>query len=581
MKFNRITLEQGIFILALLLAILIRAINLNSAALSEYEAEQAVEALQISEGEDAALTAGPAYPLLTGAVFYIFSANNLFARFWPAVAGISLLGLALILRSKAGMLAALVFSLGLALDPGLVAVSRLAGGPMLAAGFGLLALGFILIKRPAHTGICAALAALSGPAALHGLSHILLASGIGFYLVKRGSLIPFSVDNETPTASSGYGIGLVSGGAAVLVAGTLFFKVPEGLGAAAGIIPVYIAGWFDPPTVPAARLLAALLVYQPLGIVLAAAASVHAWRRKSTFMQWVSIWAISALAMVLVYPARQESDLIWVLVPVWLLAAWEIASHIRIDDIDQLPAAGQATLILILFALGWLNLAGLGTLGGDSQSFRLRWMIIGGMLFLAGITFLLVGLGWSYKTARRGLVWGLLVALGVYTLSNLGGIVFERSNGEQDLWNPAPVIRQADELLATLNTLSVLNTGMQNSLDVVVTSSEASLRWALRDWSRTKFLTGAVPGEDPTIIINTEGQAAPGLAVSYRGQDFAWWVSPAWGGALPEDWARWVVFRTSPEQVKHIILWARVDAFPGGVANQPAGEGESTLEDSP
>jgi hypothetical protein len=166
-------------------------------------------------------------------------------------------------------------------------------------------------------------------------------------------------------------------------------------------------------------------------------------------------------------------------------------------------------------------------------------------------------------------------------LGNLGGIVYVRSNGEQDLWNPAPVIRQVDELLDTLNVLSDLNKGMRNSLDVIVTSPEASLRWVLRDWPGAKFVTGVIPGENPSAIINAEDQPAPSLAASYRGQDFAWWISPAWDGALPNDWARWVVFRSSPEQVRHIILWARADTFPGGAASQLAGESESTPADSP
>ena len=47
----------------------------------------------------------------------------------------------------------------------------------------------------------------------------------------------------------------------------------------------------------------------------------------------------------------------------------------------------------------------------------------------------------------------------------------------------------------------------------------------------------------------------------------AWRIKPGWQGGLPMDWLawpRWLVFRDAPQQVEHLILWARSDLFPGG-----------------
>jgi hypothetical protein len=180
------------------------------------------------------------------------------------------------------------------------------------------------------------------------------------------------------------------------------------------------------------------------------------------------------------------------------------------------------------------------------------------------VTSILIGLGWSSSAAKHGLVWGLIAGLGIYGLANTWWISQSRPNGELELWYPPPAIRQETELLATLNGLSEAETGIPNEIDIAVTSTAPSLRWALRNWQNSRYLTGVISGELPAVIISGSEDAAPALAGSYRGQDFAWRINPGWQGALPMDWPRWLVFRDAPQQVEHIILWARSDIFPGG-----------------
>jgi hypothetical protein len=133
------------------------------------------------------------------------------------------------------------------------------------------------------------------------------------------------------------------------------------------------------------------------------------------------------------------------------------------------------------------------------------------------------------------------------------------------------VIRQERQFLVTLGDLSEWTTGLRNSLDVVVTSPDASLRWALRDWANAEFLTSVPTGNMPSAVIGSQEQPEPGLAASYSGQDFSWWILPDWGGILPQDWVNWIVSRNSPQQIRHIILWARTDIFPGGTTITDAG----------
>ncbi|HLE16092.1 MAG TPA: hypothetical protein VI776_15195 [Anaerolineales bacterium] len=564
----------------LLLAIGARFYRLGAAPLSDFEAERALQALQVARGEQVALGPGPAYPLLTGTLFSLFDESNFLARLLPALAGSLLVILPLIFVTEIGLVPALVITLGLALDPGLVAISRLAGGPILALSLELLAVGFLLRRRLILAGICAGLALLAGPAAVQGAVILGVTYFAGKWLIRGPDWLPGGHPLE-PVSRSDRNKGLVAGGAVVLAAGTLFFLFPQGLSSMAASIPAYLSGWLQPSGIPPMRLVAALIFYNPLVLVFGLLAAGRGWLGGDARIKWLSLWALIALLLTLVYPGRQVSDLVWVLVPLWTMAGIEIVRDLSVEKKDRLPVLGQAALIMILLALAWINLAGVSQSAGDIQSIRLRWAVIGGTVLLGFVTTLLVSLGWTRQIALSGLAWGLVAGLGLFGFANLWNATQVHPNGEQELWYPEPVTGQADLFVKTLGDLSMWRTGMRDTLDITVLSSQPSVRWALRNWPQARYLSGPLPGELPSVIVNTEGQPEPNLSAGYRGQDFAWWVYPAWQGALPPDWARWLVFRAAPQQPVHLILWARADLFPGGVLGPEGGAPAEQEQEAP
>jgi len=484
-------------------------------------------------------------------------------------------------RDILGRPAAVILAFGFALDPGLVAISRLAGGPMFSLGFGLLALGFLYQKKLIWSGILGGLALLGGPTIWHGVLIFLFAWFIGKLVFKQSFTEIFATPEAYPENAHAIRNGLLAGGGVVLLAGTLAFWSPQGLSNLALTIPVYLRGWLAVSGVSLTQLIAALLIYQPLAIIFGISGSIRSWLESKPFPRWLSLWAVSSLVIVLVYPGRQVYDLVWVLIPLWALAAIEIGQSLSIDKRDQLPALGQASLIFLLLALAWINLAGLDQNPAD-QTFRLRWAVILGTLALCLVTTVLVGLGWSASAAKHGLVWGLIAGLGVYGLANTWWVSQLRPNGENELWYPPPAIRQEKELITTLEGLSEANTGIPNEIDIAVTNTAPSLQWALRNYSNSQFSTSPIAGELPSIIISGSEESAPALAGSYRGQDFAWRIKPGWQGGLPMGWLawpRWLVFRDAPQQVEHLILWARSDLFPGG--EMLPTDDEAPLEDTP
>jgi hypothetical protein len=139
-----------------------------------------------------------------------------------------------------------------------------------------------------------------------------------------------------------------------------------------------------------------------------------------------------------------------------------------------------------------------------------------------------------------------------------------RDPGRVELWRPVPDSADAGLLMKTLDDLSSWNTGEVASLDVTLALDAPALRWELRDYPGLNV----VPEGDkllisgsPSIVITRDRIQEPSLAASYRGQDFAFDSYPGWGGALPPNFARWLVFRLAPQRVDQVILWARVDLF--------------------
>ena len=210
--------------------------------------------------------------------------------------------------------------------------------------------------------------------------------------------------------------GLLAFGVTVLVAGLLFLRVPQGLGALAQTIPDYLNGWLKPGEVPALRLPAALLVYQPLALLFGLVAAVRGWMaarsglRSAYLALLLSLWALVALLLAFIYPARQVADLGWTLIPLWALAAMEISRHLpaREDLPTRLVALGLSGLVLLLMVISWVNLLTLVRMNGNPL---LYGAVIAGALFMAVIAALLVAMGWSYPAARLGLIGALLFGL--------------------------------------------------------------------------------------------------------------------------------------------------------------------------
>ena len=580
MRIRPLTLEDGLYLLFFGLALVLRLFNLGAAPLTDAEANWALQALDLARGEQPHIGPQAAYVLMTGLSFALFNATNFLARLLPALAGGLLILLPALLRPLLGKTnrlrwSGLVLALGLAVDPGLVALSRTAGSLMPALAFSALALALFARRKMVWTGIAAGLALLSGPALLHGMLVMALSWGAYHLVKKRSEALPQDSSEEItgrldPVAASGWRAGGLALAGTLLFAGLLFLRAPQGLGALAATLPEYLLSWVRPSGIPALRLPAALLVYQPLVVLLALLAAGRAWQalrqgeKAAHLAVGLSLWALVGLLMTMLYPARQVADLGWVLLPLWALAALELPLYFANQESRpvRLAAAGLAALLCILAVVIWMNVL---SIGRYQANLSLYWIVIGGVAVLGIISVVMVAAGWSLVSARLGVMWAASVVLGLAMLSALWGLTHLRPQAAQELWSTPPATGLADQLVETLMTLSRFNTGHDTEIEIVLLDQSPALRWALRQFPNLNRTDGLAATDAPPIVIASQAQQTPTLAQQYRGQDLIWHIYPGWESVLPPNVAAWLAFRQAPQATQQIILWARADVFPGGV----------------
>jgi len=555
---RKINLEHGLYAAAFILALSIRLLNLGDAALSDFEAGWAIPSWMAVAGESVEIGANPGYFIFTTLVFNLFESSNALARVWPAIVGSLLILSPYGFRRTLGRKVSLIMAFGLALDPGMLSLSRLAGGPMMAVGFSALMMVFICTGNPIWTGIFGGLALISGPSVYSGLLILLAAYGIArfakFLPKKWGAEAVEDSGIPNGLLRGQVKISLIFGVLTILLAGSLFGRYPAGLGGWGGSLAAFAQGWTHPSGVPVLQPILALVFYQPLALVFAVIATVRGWINKENRSRWLSIWVIAALVFTVIYPGRYVYDVIWAVIPLWTLAALEIVRYLKMPE-NLAAAFGQATIVFVLGALFWLVSLNL-------HSGEFTWLVLVIVPLLVVLTTFLIGMGWSWDAATSGFIWGLCLVFGSYILASAFSATQRNPNDPRELWTPPPGIEQAVLLESTLQELGLIQNGRDDWIQIVSLDDSASLRWLLRDFSDVTYVTSLDPKILSTVIITPEDGSDLSQTMAYRGQDFLWASYPGWAGALPPQWWQWVTIRQAPLQYDSLVLWARSDLFP-------------------
>ena len=569
------TLEHAFYALAVAVAVGLRFLHLGAVPLSDFEANWALQALQITQGLNPAIAPNPAYVHLTAVLFYIFGATNFLARFWPALAGSAMVLAAWPLRGRIGRIPALILAYGLAIDPGLVAMSHLAGGPMLAVAFLVFTALMWMEGRRAAAGLLAGLAILSGPSFWFGLLGIGLAWAFGSGVGRKAPSQDKDDPDQAATESNPVRfdlkearISLIWGIGTLIIVGSLFFFSPKGLPAFVASLGAFLRGWWTLSDVQLWQPLLALPAYEILPLAFGIAGAIRGIRKKDIGSLRLGIWALAALLLALLYPGKQTGDLVWALLPLWVLAATEMARFLDFQGSNRWEVAGTITVVMAFLVFGWLNLASITSMDWTSDLVHTRLWLLAAVLLLIALSLLLVGTGWSVSVARLGGVWSGLIALTLFTIAMSTGAAGLREPLTIELWQPAPRTGRVDILLNVANQISDLNRGNADQLPLTILGlNSPALSWLFRDWN-VQQVSQLPPDATPELIITPSGNLS--LAAKYRGEALVLHESAAWSKASPSDWLNWFMYRQMPLLRDDVILWVRSDLMLDSQDTSPA-----------
>jgi hypothetical protein len=569
MDSSRTTNRSWLYWLAFLIAIAFRFIQLGAAPLTDSEARLALQAFHITQGQTQLLAPQSAYILFTSIFFAVIENTNFMARIVPALAGSALIFAPYFFRQKIGSRPALILAFLFAIDPGLVALSRQSGGTILAVTFLLFAWGMWMNRRVASAGIFLGLALLSGPSIWSGF---LMLGLTGLFLQWLEPKQTEDTSSQSQSPFSEYRAAIVPLVATLLLTGTLFFTVPNGLSAALASFPAYLSGWVSPSTMTIGRTLLAFVAYELLGISLAIFSLIRGFRTNSKRILRLSLWLAVALLLSVFY--RQTNELAWAIIPLLALAALELSRAFDMYREEYMEVGVVVIAVVILVVYIWFNVSNIALnpyqvpttvpiLGVVQNP---RYFVLFGSLLILLVSIGLVALGWSARTARLGATWSFVIFFGIYSIAAAWGASGMRDPGGVELWLPDSRPLQADLLDASMAELSDMSRGpvAAEPLTIFGVSSPA-LEWVLRNYQ-----VNVVPTLDPQVappIVITSLMNDLALPSAYRGQDFIWRQTPQWDSTQNPDWLKWFVFRQLPTSDETIILWARDDLFPDAHKN--------------
>jgi len=349
----------------------------------------------------------------------------------------------------------------------------------------------------------------------------------------------------------------------VLGIGSFFFSQYQGLSAWMASLPEFLMSWFTPSGVSSLKVLAALVLSNPLINIFGVLGFLAAWRQNDQVGKIFSLWFGFSLLLVLMYPGRETADLIWVVVPLWVGTAKELVRLFQIAKSSWVVFT-LSGMVAVLITLNWLTLTGMIFQQANQRAVLLQWGLMAASLALALLAMTIVGSEWGWPSVKKGFAVGAAGMLTVYIFSAMVQGAFLGAGDPKSFWTKEFGSGQVGLLLDSIQEVSVVETGRWDSVQGAVINGNATLKWALREFIDIKYYDVYDPSKTTPVLITWEVDNYPVPLNIYRGQDFVITSTPGWTGVFPEDWISWIAFRDGPIDKQDIILWVRQDILVGG-----------------
>jgi len=581
-----VTLESLTLAVIVLSAIALRLSRLDWPPLAPAEAAAALDAARMTP-DASALDPSSAPPLSaahaawTAVLFTAFGSTDALARLMPALAGIALLGLPILLRRPLGRGGGALAGVLMAISPAFVMVSRSAGGAALAMAALALAWGVLLRtdldpgRRSGWIAALLGLAVAAGPSFFTGLLGMLLGLGLVALIRGRSQSRAWAELRTLRFAARRELVVFV----VVLVGAATCVGLQRGaFGGLAVSLTSWLQGWSRSGGIGVGTALVSLIVYEPLVLAGGIYASA-AWRKSSSLNRSLIAWALGALLVAIAYPSRTAADLAWCLIPLALLAAQAIAELVeRLAQAEHKPFLMiLVSIVLMLAGFAYVQLTAYARGIGRGPAFdpALELGLAIGALVLGLVIAVLFGLGWSWRLALNGVsvVAALLFLVG--NISSLWSLNFTTGEAAaRELWRPETTTSESRLLLNTAHGVSIAQTGWPDALPLRL-EAEASpvLAWTLRGFP-LDVPTDSRTNDLPRVILRPKDAQEGGLAADYVGQTFTLSERKAWSGILPSGLLNWLVKREAAVTPERWLLLVRADvASLGEFPAQPVAPG--------
>ena len=596
-----LSIDTALYLLFGLVALGLRLIQLGSIVLNDSEAHEALAVFRVIDPNAVGTQLATHQPLMFAAntlMMAIGGSNNFTARLATALVGMIIVFMPLLYRRWIGRAGSLIASGALALSPVLLVSSRTMAGPVwtiaLALGAVWLTGRFVETRRAVYAVIASALFGLmlfasEGPGFLVG---IMLLVGLAFAVATGDDSAQNGTAIRQTITSWPWLRALLVSALTLVVVGTVFFLHPQGLSAVGDTIGRGLNGFlFRQAENPVAFPLLASLLYEP---VLWLFGLVGAWlvlREGGSFLQRGLIgWLVAGIVACLVYPGAGAEHALWLTIPLVGLAAYvieRILTPIR-DQFWTIPVWGpwlHGVGVVAVLSIAAINLLLVGhqilnTAPSLTPSLNepYRLVLVGLTFALVVILYFLVGSVWGGRAAWHGLGIGVLVFLGIYSVSNGWRAAVVNADDPRELWRTRAVSQNLQILSSTLVETSLRAVGMPYDMPLtVVGSDDGALAWLVRAYSHTSFVqqpSDAING--PAAILPADDSKPP-LGAASVGEPFT--LYSTWDRSSMQDWdfIAWLYDRGSrvlPVPESRITLWVRADVY--GASGIPGDTGLAT-----
>ncbi len=595
-----ITTEAGLYVLAAVVALLLRLINLGHAPLTEAEAREALVVwrfVQAAPGAAPLQAVSPLWFALTSFAFAMFGSSEFLARLWPALAGSALVLMPLTFRRELGRGAALAAGGLLAVSPVLLAASRTAEGTTLAAlSLWLMVAGWRWFANRddgrglALTGAALGMGLADGPRFFSSVAAGLFALVV--VVLARPETVRDVRDALRRVRPHAGWVLLVVVGVFVAASSAALANRP-GLAAAGQAAPVWLSGWVPSAASRPVSLVPMIFgVYEPLALVFGLVGLYVAYlagllravvARFQTALELpgaevpaprgravekvLGAAAAGALVFAMAYPARQAGDALWVALPLTLLAAMMLAEAVGGEWNEEWPTVGaQAAVLLVMLVFAYFNLAAFARgYQPNSSPYSASLLLAGGVLLLGVVVTILFSAGWSRPAAVRGATAAVGAAMLVGTLAAGLGLTQWRAADPRELWSPDPTTDPIRLLMQTVRDVSNRAAGNDTDLEIVVLNDPARddrdglLGWELRGYPNAAFVDGLSPTIGAPLVIADVSVADPALGSAYVGQKFGVFGHWAQAPQTLAGWIDWWLFRTVSVDYARKVVWVRQD----------------------